>query len=268
MIESSNTWFEVRQVADKVWLIDDNGLDNIYLVEGKEKALLIDTGCGVGNLKEIISALTSLPVIIVATHGHPDHVLGGAQFDAIYLDSEDASLLNQYINTESRKLIFECLLQDKCNSEFLVEKWLNTRINITPINNGHIFDLGDKIIRVVSIPGHSAGCIGLIDEQEKLFFSGDSIQDCDLWMHLNDSLPLHAFLQSIQQLKVISGHSYKILPGHSISPIQTDIIDELIQGITKIVAGELKGLPHQTFMGEGLLCRFNRCGVVYNPNQL
>jgi glyoxylase-like metal-dependent hydrolase (beta-lactamase superfamily II) len=238
------------------------------LAEGKERALLIDTGCGIGNLKETISTLTSLPVTVVATHGHPDHVLGGAQFDSIHLANEDAVLLNRYINTESRKLIYKYLLQEKCNSEFSIEQWLNSRINIIPVNDGHIFDLGDRIIRAVSVPGHSAGCIALIDEQEKLLFSGDSIQCGDMWIHLKDSFPLHMFLKSIHKLRLISDKFYKILPGHSTTSVQTDIIDELIQGITKIVAGELKGVPHSTFMGEGLHCRFNRCGVVYNPNCL
>lgn len=269
MLELQNNWFEVKEVANKVWLIDDNGFDNIYLVEGREKALLIDTGCGVGDLKQILPTLASLPLIVVNTHGHPDHVLGDAQFYDIHMANEDASLLSEYINTDSRKLILENVLQGKYSSEFSTEKWLDSTINnIVPIKNGHKFDLGDREIRVVSMPGHSAGCIGLLDEQQKLFFSGDSIIEGDMWIHYKDSLPLSTYLQSIKQVSAISEKFDKILPGHNISPIKTDIIDEIIQGVSKIVEGKLKGLPHHTFMGDGLLCKFNRCGVVYNPNNI
>ena len=66
-MEFKNTWYDVKQVTHKVWLINDNNIDNIYLIEGKEKALLIDTGCGVGDLKATISTLTSLPIIVVCT---------------------------------------------------------------------------------------------------------------------------------------------------------------------------------------------------------
>lgn len=49
--------------------------------------------------------------------------------------------------------------------------------------------------------------------------------------------------------------------GHNTSPIQSDVINEIIKG-------QLKGLPHNTFMGEGLICKFNGCGIVYNPNNI
>jgi Zn-dependent hydrolases, including glyoxylases len=264
-----NTWFKVTEVANKTWLINDNGFDNIYLVEGKEKALLIDTGCGVGDLKQLLSTLTSLPIIVVNTHGHPDHVMGNAQFKDIHMDNQDALLLKEYISYDNKKMILENMLQGQYNSEFSTEKWLNAKMNnIIPIKNGHKFDLGDRDIIVISLPGHSAGCIGLLDERERLFFSGDSIIECDMWLHLNDSLPLSTFLQSIKNVSAVSEKFSKILSGHNMSPIQTEIIDEIIQGVTKIVEGELIGSLHHTFMGDGLLCRFSRCGVVYNPDNL
>ena len=48
----------------------------MYLVEGTEKAALIDTGYGVGNLKGYIKTLTEKPLIVLITHGHLDHVAG------------------------------------------------------------------------------------------------------------------------------------------------------------------------------------------------
>lgn len=122
-------------------------------------------------MRELLSMLTSLPIIVVNTHGHPDHVMGNAQFQDTYMAYEDAVLINEYIKIDSKKLILENILQEQCTSQHLVGKWLNTQINnIIPIKNGHKFDLGDRNIVVVSMPGHSAGCIGLLDEKEKLFF--------------------------------------------------------------------------------------------------
>lgn len=76
------------------------------------------------------------------------------------------------------------------------------------------------------------------------------------------------FLESIIRVSLISDKFDKILPGHNTSPIQSDLIDEIIEGVSKIVKGQLKGLPHNTFMGEGLICKFNRCGIVYNPDNI
>lgn len=77
----SERWFTVTRISESVWRIDDHGRDNIYLVEGSEKALLIDTGTGVGDLKGLAASLTDRPVLVVNTHAHPDHCAGNHQFD-------------------------------------------------------------------------------------------------------------------------------------------------------------------------------------------
>ena len=59
------------------WFINFmNGSQNIYLLEGKEKAMLIDTGWGAGNLRACVEKLTDKPLIVVNTHFHPDHSAG------------------------------------------------------------------------------------------------------------------------------------------------------------------------------------------------
>src|SRR5262245_39624199 len=77
--QSAEAWFTAKQIANKTWLIDDHGIDNIYLLEGKDSALLIDAGFGLANLKSFVGQLTSKPLIIVNTHGHPDHAGGDWQ---------------------------------------------------------------------------------------------------------------------------------------------------------------------------------------------
>lgn len=74
--EESESWFKTELIAEKVWRIDDHGNDNIYLVEGEDKALLIDNGLGVADLKKHVKTITQKPLIVVNTHGHPDQVGG------------------------------------------------------------------------------------------------------------------------------------------------------------------------------------------------
>ncbi len=64
----SKPWFSATKSAEGVWTISDNGSDNMYLVEGGEKALLIDTGLGVARLSAFVKTLTAKPVIVVNTH--------------------------------------------------------------------------------------------------------------------------------------------------------------------------------------------------------
>ena len=94
------TWLTAKKIAEKVWCIDDHGGDNMYLVEGKDSALLIDTGTGVADLASFVKTLTQLPVIVVNTHGHPDHSGGNFQYEKIYAQPSDFEQIDFFTNKQ------------------------------------------------------------------------------------------------------------------------------------------------------------------------
>ena len=77
--------------------------DLIYLVEGKDRAALIDSGIGVGDLKSYVKTLTDKPVIVLLTHGHVDHASGSAQFEEVYMNQKDNALFREHTAIDSRK---------------------------------------------------------------------------------------------------------------------------------------------------------------------
>ena len=89
--QNASSWFSLSEVAPKVWVIGDHGADNMYLVEGADSALLIDTGLGTADLASFVKKLTSKPLIVVNTHGHPDHAGSNHQFRKVYVHSADSS---------------------------------------------------------------------------------------------------------------------------------------------------------------------------------
>lgn len=66
----------VSEIAYRTWCIDEYGMDAMFLLEGDEKALLIDTGTGVFDIPELVRQLTNKPVMVALTHGHIDHAGG------------------------------------------------------------------------------------------------------------------------------------------------------------------------------------------------
>jgi ferrochelatase len=92
---SPEPWYKATRVAEKVWRIDDHGNDNLYLIEGTKQALLVDTGLGVGKLSEFVKTLTTLPVVVVNTHGHGDHAGGNNFFASAYVHPLDADAVRQ-----------------------------------------------------------------------------------------------------------------------------------------------------------------------------
>lgn len=269
MMQYVSNWFKVCELPGNVWVIDDNGQDTIYLVQGKTQALLIDTGLGVGDLSKLVALLTPMPVIVVNTHGHPDHVGGNYQFENVHIVREDIPMLHGCFERQERTWLLENILRDMPLSEPFQEFWLAQKPgSISTIQPGHIFDLGGRVIKVIAVPGHTRGCIGLLDECARLLFIGDSILAGAIWLHLRESLPLNIFLESINRLNLLADKFDQILPAHNISPLPKAIIGELSEGITAILEGRLSGEPHRTFAGDGLVCNFGQCGIVYRENNL
>ena len=261
--------FKVEKVADKTWAIRDKTQVTCYLVEGEEKALLIDTCWGLGNLAGLVQSITSLPVKVVITHGHPDHVCGAFQFDDLYISKDDESLLNVFYNKQTRRQLIENRFKDQLSADFSKEKWINAELgNVSTIKEGDAFELGKRDLKVIAVPGHTPGSICLLDGENELLFSGDSIQTAPVLMHLDTSLPLSTYFDSLVHACSFEEAYDKILPGHGETPIDKAILNELIDGVSEILEGKLSGKPEQTFFGEGLVCQFNETSIFYNENHL
>lgn len=262
-------WFKVEKVADKTWAIRDKTQVACYLVEGQEKAFLIDTCWGFGNLAELVQSITPLPVKVVITHGHPDHVCGAFQFSDLYISKEDESLLNVFYNKQTRRQLIENRFKDQHSADFSEEKWINAELgNVSIIKEGDVFELGKRDLKVIAVPGHTPGSICLLDKENGLLFSGDSIQTAPVLMYLDTSLPLSTYFDSLVHVCSFEEAYDKILPGHGETPIDKAILNELIDGVSEILEGKLKGKPEQTFFGEGLVYEFNETSIIYNENHL
>jgi len=92
--EISNDWFEVYEVGPDIWAIYEpfQWQEVIsYLIVGTDKALLFDTGNGLGDIKAIVDQLTDKPITVLNSHSHFDHIGGNYQFDNILSVSTDFS---------------------------------------------------------------------------------------------------------------------------------------------------------------------------------
>ena len=268
----SSEWFEVKEVGDATWAIDDRGSDVMYLVAGQEHCLLMDTGWGVGDLPALVASLSPLPLTVVNTHGHPDHVLGNGQFARVYVHAADEAAARELPPAEMRAWIAESILPKPLPAGFQFDTWAVAGPGaLETIQDGHIFDLGGRTLEVISVPGHTPGSICLLDRQAGYLFTGDSVLPGAVWLHLDESLPLSRFHKSLQRLQGLTDVFDYILPGHvhpRALPLPKDLLDDLVAGIGRILTGELVGREEKTFAGDGLRCDFGWCGIVYRPDRL
>jgi hydroxyacylglutathione hydrolase len=265
--EKGNSWFKARRVADKVWCIDDKGNDNMYLVEGSQKALLIDTGIGAAKLGEFVKTLTSLPVTVVNTHGHPDHAGANNQFKSAYAHPLEFEAIRQMRASGSGKM-YENAVKG-ASTEDLISAEEAARLSnaeLLPVKDGHIFDLGGRKLEVIETPGHTPGEIVLLDAASKLIFTGDN-NNILVWLFLPNCTPLEVYLQSLEKLNRRASEFDTILPGHG-APLAGSFVGEQIACVKSILDGTCKGEPYKSFAGDSLMCKYKSAMVAFDPNNL
>ena len=264
---AQHPWFKVKKINEKVWRIFDGDIDNIYLIEGRDSALLIDTGIGAADLNLFLKSITPLPVIIINTHSHPDHSGSNHQFAKVYAHPDDFKMLRFFGTPEMRRNTMKMMggsrVPDSLRFQLRDSLYYPALI---PIKDGKIFDLGDRKIEVIHVPGHTPGSICLFDQKDKVLYTGDNDNGL-VWLHPQDALPLDVYLKSLQKLQRREKEFTTLFPGHG-EPIDKSFIGEQIVCVEQIIAGKCVGTPYDSFVGKGLLCGFKRAQIAYDPAKI
>ncbi len=269
-------WLKAEKVADGTWRIDDNNSDNMYLVVGKDKALLIDTGTGVAQLRELVKTLTDKPVMVVNTHGHGDHAGGNYQFKSVYAHPADFEGVRQSSSQEARKRssqhraaqMKEAQEKGTAPPDLVpMEEFVKaSEPELLPAKDGFVFDLGGRKIEVIETPGHTPGEIVLLDSANKQVFAGDNDNGL-VWLFLRNSLPLETYLQSLRKLQGRVAEYATIYPGHG-GPLPNTFVAEQIACVEGILNGTLPNEPYHSSAGDALLSKYKTAQVAYNPQNL
>lgn len=203
---------EIIKMNDDTWRIEDAGV-RFFLLAGKEKALLIDSGMQIHNAKEIAEGLVSLPIELLNTHGDMDHVGSNDEFASFYMNPAEAS---NYYNTNKKSG------------------------TIVPVTDGDVINLGGRELEIITLPGHTPGSIAVLDKKNRVLISGDPIQDSDIFM-FGVQREMHAYLLSLKKLEKFSDRFDSIYPSHGTFPIGPEIIPALYDGAVRVMAGEVEG---------------------------
>lgn len=258
-------WFTVTVISPKVWAIDDHQAANCYLVEGKDSALLIDTGIGAADLLAQVGQLTHKPLIVVNTHGHPDHSGANYQFAKIYLAPGDSAAARNYMLPASRAGAAK-MARGATPQPGETYKGKEIASKLVVVKDGTTFKLGGRTIEVIETPGHTPGSICLLDKANKLLFTGDN-DNTLVWLFLPNCLPLSAYLKSLQKLEKRVSEFDTLLPGHGV-PMKSDFISDQIMCVKSILDHTCKPEPYESFAGKAMLCKYNRSSVAFNPENL
>ena len=191
-------YFATERLDDGITLITENGVRpwlrcNIWHVRGRDRDLVIDNGMGLTPLKAEILKLTDRPLTAIVTHTHFDHCAGLHEFDdrqghraeAHYMDRDDRDNMVTTGGYVAAELIDPAYYPDFDPATYVVRAAPLTG----HLDEGDVIDLGDRHFRVLHLPGHSPGSIGLHEEATGTLFSGDALYDGPMLDNLAESDP-------------------------------------------------------------------------------
>ena len=223
--------FGIQEVAYNVWAIDEFGIAIMYLIKGTKKALLLDTGTGLGNVRSVVETLTDLPYVVVNSHHHYDHTGGNFHFDSVYAYKGAEVIIKQQNTADYRK---QFILSQKLRPEYNYQASIDYDINnmgsykINEIDEKTVFDLGDRQLEVIYTPGHTKDSICLLDRKNRQLFSADTVVSTPILIFHAFSADLSTFIGSLNKIKSLQNNYELIFPGHYIRPIGELYVDQLI----------------------------------------
>ena len=268
-LTQSNGWYTSKQIGIKTWVINEPGInDNMYLLEGRDSSLLIDTGFGLGNLRDFVKSLTPKPLIVVNTHFHPDHTGGNYQFSKVHIGANDLILAKPFLNAQVTKSIANTVLrgvQIADSLKFSDTLGVNTTV-LVPINDNYVFKLGKRTIKIITVPGHSPGSLFMLDKKNKFLFTGDNTTVT--WLFFEESLSIETYAQSLQKLSKYKGTFNLLLSGHG-EATKIEVLDELLLCCQQILNGKSEAKPYHSFIGkDGVSCTYKSVTIAYDPNKI
>lgn len=197
--------YRAAKIGPELTVIDDDFV-RMFLISGEKRALLFDTGNPGGELRDFVSGLTKLPVFVLLSHAHGDHVGGLREFGKVYIHRDEEPLLRRHYPD----------------------------ITIEYVEDGQVFDLGGETVTAYHMPGHTPGGLVLLDKKRRRLYAGDMLSDLSLYMFM-DHCSLIDFIASMDKIKGLPFDEAYTSHGSLI------LGKESVAGLRAVAAGVLDG---------------------------
>lgn len=225
--------YQAKRFDEGTWFINFmEGSQNLYLLEGNKKALLIDTGYGTNTLAAFVKTVTDKPLIVVNTHFHPDHAGGNGEFPSVMMHRNwkaDANAVKPGPN-----LPFDISMLPHADYEKVL------------LRDGDVIDLGGRKIEVLELCAHSNSSLAFLDRDHRLLLTGDELEAGQVLLYdlsasgkpyeLKQRLISHR--KNMKRLKALQPEIDWLLPNHNGFPIENTYIDDFIALVDAIFSGD------------------------------
>ena len=241
-IDQDQEWFEVYRVADGVFAIYEPGqFEEVisFLVTGEDRALLFDTGLGIGDMKRLVEQLTDLEIVVLNSHTHYDHIGGNYQFETIY--GRDTAYTRGRAAGSPPEAVAEFLKEGwiwkPLPDSFVAEDFRSRSFTISRfVDEGDVIDLGGRRLEILSTPGHAPDAICLLDRDNRILLTGDSFYLAPLYTHLEGSDFLD-YAKTAARLAGLAGDIDAAMTSHNVPVVEPRYMTALGDAFAAIEGG-------------------------------
>lgn len=267
--------FDVNWISSHVVRIMTACGDCVYLVVGAKRAFLLDAGFGIGDLKaEVERASRGLPITLLLTHGHFDHIGGAGQFEDVRISQRDISVARRdapigvradFISYSYAEAIDKQTVGNLPFRETCVNGW-------TAIEDDEVFDAGGVHVRMISVPGHTRGSLVPVVVEDRIAVFGDACGENTLLIFA-ESTTVETYRSGLLRLKAHEDSWDVVVRNHGTHQSPKGILDRNIELCTRVLRGEDDCCPIQ-IMGKSACAASSERGlemhgnVIYNPDRI
>lgn len=228
-------WFTLEQIDADTHIISEYRHweeTHCYLLEGKERCLLIDTGLGICNISEEVKKLTDKRITAVATHIHWDHIGGHQYYPDFYAHEAELDWLTGGFPLSMETI--RDMVTDRCDlpegyqvNTYQFFQGVPTRV----LKDGDTIDLGGRKITVLHTPGHSPGHICFWEADRGYLFTGDLVYKDTLFAYYPSTDP-QEYLASLEKIAALPAK--RIFPAHHSLDIRPEIVNRMKNAFSQL----------------------------------
>jgi glyoxylase-like metal-dependent hydrolase (beta-lactamase superfamily II) len=246
-VDVSDGWFEVYRIRPGTFAIyEPHQFEEVisYLILGEKRALLFDTGMGIGKISSVVTRLTKLPVIVLNSHTHFDHTGGNAEFsdilaeDTAFTDKNAQGIASEYSrDTLAPERICGQLPAGVKKDSYSMRPFKISR----RVKDGEKLDLGGRKLEIIFTPGHTPDSLCLLDRKNGLLFTGDTFYPGPVYLFTEET-DFKAYVRSVNLLASLTPIVKLLLPAHNVPVADPKFLTALQAAVRQVESGKAKSV--------------------------